>query len=93
MRSLNLILAAAALAATSGTGLSAEGQKCSIRDSAMCLAEPGCHYDVNRRGCYEGALQAEDACASHEDQGICDTDVSLGCKWDAEKKKCVSQPR
>ena len=92
MRTLTLVLAAAALAATSVAGLSAEGQKCNIRDSAMCLAEPGCHYDGNRRGCYEGPHPG-DACAAHEDQSICDTDVSLGCKWDAEKKKCTSQPR
>jgi hypothetical protein len=93
MKTLTLILAAATLAAMSGAGLSAEGVKCSIRDSAMCLAEPGCHYDVNRRGCYEGPLPGQDACAAHEDESICVTDVSLGCKWDAEKKKCASQPR
>ena len=56
MKTLTLILAAATLAAISGAGLSAEGVKCSIRDSAMCLAEPGCHYDVNRRGCYASTM-------------------------------------
>jgi hypothetical protein len=89
----NLAIALIALAATPGLGTyaSAAPDQCSIRDSALCLANTHCHWDGEKRGCYPGPLQAEDVCAAHGDKTICDTDVSLGCKWSAEKKKCESQ--
>src|SRR5262249_11177418 len=33
-----------------------------IRDSARCAAEPDCHFDVDKRRCYEGPRPNEDAC-------------------------------
>jgi hypothetical protein len=92
MRTTIPALAAAFLAATSYTALGADSTKCHIGDAALCFAEPGCHWDVNKRGCYEGELPAQDACAAHESESVCGTS-SFGCKWNAEEKKCASQPR
>lgn len=89
MKTTILVFAIATLAMTFGAAKSAESTKCHIGDSALCLAEPGCYWDVNKRGCFEGELEAKDACAAHEDEGVCSTDVSLGCKWDAEKMICA----
>ena len=91
MRTLTLALAAVTLVASLSAAMSEETKKCHIGDAALCMAEPGCHWDVNKRGCYEGPLPGQDACAAHETESVCDTDVSLGCKWDAEKKTCASQ--
>lgn len=85
-------LAAVILAATTCSALGDDSTKCHIGDAALCLGQPGCHWDVNKRGCYEGDLPAQDACAAHDAEGTCTTS-SLGCKWNAEEKKCASQPR
>ena len=29
-------------------------------------------------------------CAVHEDSKVCETEVALGCKWNAERNKCES---
>jgi hypothetical protein len=83
-----LIAALAALAA--GTVEVSALEKCRTGDSALCAADPNCHWDYERRGCYEGAPVHEDACAAHEDPAICDIDVTIGCKWNAESKQCKS---
>lgn len=93
MKTMILVFATATLAMTFGAAKAADSTKCHIGDSALCLAEPGCFWDVNKRGCYEGELPAQDACAAHETESVCVTDISLGCKWDAEKKTCASQAR
>jgi len=54
---------------------------------------PNCHWDVDKRGCEPGPLQATDACAAHSDKGICESDTTLGCFWSAEKTECVSKAK
>ena len=90
MRSMifGLVVGLAALGAGASKGAAEE--TCSIRDSALCLANPNCHWEYQKRGCYPGPGAKEDGCAAHEDQAICDADDSIGCKWAAEKNKCVS---
>jgi hypothetical protein len=66
-------------------------EECMIGDSALCLANPNCHWDGERRGCYPGPAQHQDACAVHRDQTICDQDTTLGCKWSAEAKACETK--
>jgi hypothetical protein len=67
-------------------------ERCSaIRDSAICAGRSDCYYDVNGRGCLQGARPYEDACAAHSDKAVCDTDISLGCKWDGAKNACASK--
>ena len=67
------------------------GEECFIGDSALCLANPNCHWEGEKRGCYPGPAQHQDACAAHTDQGVCDTDTTLGCKWSADTKKCETK--
>ena len=77
MRSMISACLFALLAMTFAAGPAvAEKVRCSaIRDSAMCLSEPTCWFDVNGQGCSEGTRPAEDACAVHE----------------SADKKCVSK--
>jgi len=84
----------ALLATTFGTPADAEEVRCqAIRDSAICVSEPTCWYDaVNNKGCLPGPRPAEDACAVHGGQGLCDGDTALGCMWDEGDKKCVTKP-
>jgi hypothetical protein len=63
-------------------------EECMIGDSALCLANPNCHWDGERRGCFPGPAEFQDACAAHGDQAICDGDTTLGCQWSAEAKAC-----
>jgi len=64
----------------------------SIRDSALCLAQPGCWYDApNNKGCQDGPRPAEDACGVHGSESICASDTTLGCAWNADEKKCVTE--
>ena len=90
MRNMMVALIAVPLALSLGTGASA-AENCMIGDSALCLADPNCHWDGERRGCFPGPLKAQDVCAVHEDKTVCDTDTSLGCKWSAETNKCESK--
>ena len=68
-------------------------EECSIRDSAMCLANKNCHWDGTKPGCYPGPAPYVDACAAHEGEAICASDDTLGCKWTAEAKKCESKTK
>ena len=90
MRRMSVTLIAALVALGVSAFASAAFEKCRTGDSALCAADPNCHWDYERRGCYEGAPVHEDACAAHEDPTICDTDVTIGCKWNAESKQCKS---
>lgn len=91
----NIAIALIALAATLGLGTFASlaEETCSIRDSAMCLANPKCHWDGSKRGCYPGPAPYQDPCAAHEADAICASDDTLGCKWNAETKKCESKTK
>jgi hypothetical protein len=83
-----LIVAFAVLTTTSSQSPAAE--ECMIGDAALCLAAPNCHWDGEKRGCYPGPAAFRDACAAHEDKGICATS-SLGCQWSDADNKCVSK--
>jgi hypothetical protein len=85
LTALSLVSSAPAL------GLTVKG--CSTSDSAICLSLPNCHWDVNRRGCYEGPPETADGCASHESESVCNSDKTLGCAWNAEKKSCATQAK
>ncbi len=85
LRRMIIALIAIPIAIGAGTLKTAAEESCMIGDAALCLADPNCHWDGEKRGCYPGPLQAQDACAVHEDKTICDTDVALGCKWTADK--------
>jgi hypothetical protein len=70
----------------------AEKVKCSsIRDSAMCLEDSSCHFDVNKRHCLDGPAPKQNPCAVHEGKSLCVTDTSLGCTWSAADNKCVAK--
>jgi hypothetical protein len=66
-------------------------EKCMIGDAALCLASPDCHWDADKRGCYPGQAEYQDACAAHTDQNLCDLDTSLGCKWSSSANKCETK--
>lgn len=84
------LLALVAMTFSSGPA-SAEKVRCSaIRDSAMCVGESICWYDVNGQGCLEGTRPAEDACAVHDGEGTCDSS-SFGCAWNSDDKKCATK--
>ena len=90
MRRLSIILVAALTSLAVGAFVAAAVEGCRTGDSAICISDPNCHWDYERRGCYEGAPVQEDACAAHGDPTICDTDLTFGCKWNAESKQCKS---
>ena len=91
MRNMMVALIAVPLALSLGTYASAAPENCMIGDSALCLADPNCHWDVQKRSCFPGPLPAQDVCAVHEDKAVCDTDDSLGCSWSAANSKCESK--
>jgi hypothetical protein len=91
MRSMIVAFVAVVISLGAGGCESAAADDCRISDSALCLANPNCHWDVDKRGCEPGPLQAQDACASHSDKGVCESDSTLGCKWSAEKNICQSK--
>jgi hypothetical protein len=84
-------LAVVTLAMLGGVSPSSAGGCGTIRDSAMCASTPNCYYDVNQRHCLEGTRPREDACAVHGDEGLCDADAALGCKWNAARSACASK--
>lgn len=88
MRLMIVALPAALVAIGAGTVESAAVENCRTGDSALCAADPSCHWDFERRGCYQGAPDPEDPCGAHGHRKICETDVAIGCKWTAEKNKC-----
>ena len=91
MRSLVAFFIAGAVMLGASPVAMAVGEECFIGDSALCLANPNCHWNGEKRGCYPGPAEYQDACAVHADQGVCDTDTTLGCKWSAEKSKCETK--
>jgi hypothetical protein len=74
-----------------GACAAAAAENCMIGDSALCLADANCHWDGQKRGCFPGPAPAQDACAAHGDEAICDSDAALGCAWAAERKKCETK--
>ena len=88
MRGIFALIIALPVALGASSVAMAAAEDCMIGDSALCLANPNCHWDGETRGCYPGAAQYQDACAVHTDQAICDTDTTLGCKWSADTKTC-----
>ena len=93
MRSFVIAIIAAFMPLMAGAFSSAVADECRISDSALCLANPNCHWDVDKRGCEPGPAKAQDACAAHEDKGICESDTTLGCQWSADQKGCVSKTK
>jgi hypothetical protein len=91
MRTLIVALSIVLFAATAGLVRAESAEECMIGDAALCLANPNCHWDGEKRGCYPGPAEYRDACAAHGDEAICNSDKSLGCKWSAEKKLCEMQ--
>jgi len=89
----NMVTALIVLAATLSLGTQARAapENCSIRDSALCLANKNCHWDGEKGGCEPGPAPYVDPCSSHEAEAICASDDTLGCKWTAEAKKCESK--
>ena len=91
MHGLVAIVVALPLAIAASVVKTSAAEECMIGDSALCLANPNCHWDGEKRGCYPGAAEYQDACAVHDDQAICDQDTALGCKWSAEAKACETK--
>jgi hypothetical protein len=87
---MSVTLIAALVALGAGTHAASAVEGCRTGDSAICISDQNCHWDAERRGCYEGAPVHQDACASHGDPAICDADHTIGCKWNAESKQCKS---
>jgi hypothetical protein len=90
MQRLILTLIALLVAGCASTASAVALEHCMTGDSAICAADPNCHWDFQHRGCYEGPAPHEDACAAHEGKDICNGDTTIGCKWNAEKDKCES---
>jgi hypothetical protein len=90
MRNAMFALIAACLALTANAPKISAAEDCMIGDSALCLADPKCHWDGSRRGCYPGPAPLSDACAAHEDKAICGIS-SLGCQWSDATQKCESK--
>jgi hypothetical protein len=81
----------ALLAAVGAGALAAQAaEDCMTGDAALCLADPNCHWDGDRRGCYPGPAPFRDACGAHEDKDICNIS-SLGCQWSESSNKCESK--
>ena len=80
----------AVLVATAAGTLEAAAVECATGDSAVCLSLPNCHWDGEHRGCYPGPGEKRDACAVHDDKGICEADVTLGCAW-SDQNKCETK--
>lgn len=62
-----------------------------IRDSAQCVSRSDCWYDAKGgKGCLKGPRPAENACAVHGSQSICNAST-LGCTWSTSDNTCVSK--
>jgi hypothetical protein len=88
-----LAIAVVLLATFPFSAATAAPDECSIRDSAMCLANKNCHWDGSKPGCYPGPAPYHDPCWAHEGEEICNSDNTLGCQWAAETKKCESKTK
>jgi hypothetical protein len=93
MRNMRMALFVLAATLSFGTASLAAADECSIRDSALCLANKNCHWDGAQAGCNPGPAPYVDPCSSHEGEAICASDDTLGCKWTADAKKCESKTR
>ena len=80
-----------ALAFAPGASIAETAEKCMIGDAALCLANPDCHWEADKRGCYPGPAEYQDSCSVHGDQTICDLDTTLGCKWSSSTNKCETK--
>jgi hypothetical protein len=89
---LKVMIGVLVLAAVFSTEIRAESKpdECSIRDSAMCLANKNCHWDGSKPGCYPGPAPYVDPCSAHDGEAICNSDNTLGCAWTAAKQ-CESK--
>jgi hypothetical protein len=67
--------------------------ECSIRDSALCVANPNCHWEYSERSCEAGPPPYQDGCVSHEAKDVCNSDTTLGCKWSDADNKCESSKK
>jgi hypothetical protein len=86
-----MMIALIAMLPVIATGtIEAAAAECAIGDSALCLADPNCHWDGEKRGCYPGPLPKRDVCLVHEAKATCDTS-SLGCQWSDATNKCESK--
>ena len=90
MRNVLFALIAAWVVVAAAWSIGVAAEECMIGDAALCLADPKCHWNGEKRGCYPGPAPFRDACAAHEDKGICATS-SLGCRWSNADNKCVSK--
>jgi hypothetical protein len=88
--SMTALIAACFTLAVLPTAGQAADEECMIGDAALCLANPNCHWDVNRRGCYPGPAAKQDPCNAHEQEGLCNTS-SLNCQWSEAANKCESK--
>ncbi len=89
----SVMIALVGLVAATGSFLleAAAAEDCNTGDAAICLSRSACHWDYDRRGCYEGPpARISDACASHGDKAICEAAKPLGCKWSDDKQTCES---
>ena len=73
MRSMIVTLIVAFAAIGAGSVSSAAVENCRTGDSALCAADPNCHWNFARRGCY---------------QYICNADTAIGCKWNSDGNRC-----
>ena len=90
MRRTIVTVSIALVAMAIGASAAKAAENCMIGDSALCAADPNCHWDFQRRGCEQGPPQHEDACAAHGGKDICNADTTIGCKWNADKEECQS---
>jgi hypothetical protein len=88
MRSMIVTLIVAFAAIGAGSVSSAVVENCRTGDSALCAADPNCHWNFARRGCYQGAAEHEDPCAAHGGKDICNADTTIGCKWNSDGNRC-----
>ena len=92
MRNALFILTAASVLNLTAAAKSIAADDCMIGDAALCLANPNCHWEADKRGCYPGPATFRDACAAHGEKTICQTS-SLGCQWSDATNKCESKPQ
>jgi len=88
MRCLAVTLIAAVAALSAGVVGSAAVENCRTGDSALCASDPNCHWDFERRGCYQGPAAHVDPCAVHDGKDICNADTTIGCKWNVDSNAC-----
>ena len=92
MRGIVATLIALLFALGASTVETAAADECMIGDAALCLAaDPNCHWDTEKRGCYPGPAAYQDSCAVHVDKALCAGDTTLGCRWSDSANKCETK--